>query len=74
MRTQEQNVRAAGQIFRFQVQVKIPVAEYKYRFPGKLQATQDNVAHLFLGYNSTLGCAKSKRNGNFENYMKIAFH
>ena len=41
---------------------------------NNIQATPDNVAHLFLGYNSTLGCAKSKSKGNFENYMKIAFH
>ena len=39
-----------------------------------IQATPDNVAHLFLGYNSTLGCAKSRSKENFENYMKIAFH
>ena len=42
--------------------------------PNPVQATQDNVAHLFLGYNSTLGCAKSKSKGNLENYIKIAFH
>ena len=34
--------------------------------PETLQATPDNMAHLFLGYNSTLGCAKSKSKGNFE--------
>ena len=39
-----------------------------------VQGAQDNVAHLFLGYISTLGCAKSKSKENFENYMKIAFH
>ena len=40
----------------------------------QVQGAQDNVAHLFLGYNCTLGCAKSKSMGKFENYMKKAFH
>ena len=36
MRTQDQNVRAASKIFRFQVEVEIPIAEHKYSFPGKV--------------------------------------
>ena len=31
-----------------------------------LQATQDNVAHLFVGYKSTLGCDKNKSKGNIK--------